>query len=79
MLGEIAIDPWRFQLHLEVWLLVIFLVASYVYVVRVLGPKAVPIGEPVVTRRQLTCFIAGILMLWIATDWPMHDIAEEYL
>jgi putative membrane protein len=79
MLGEIAIDPWRFQLHLEVWLLVIFLVASYVYVVRILGPKAVPIGEPVVTRRQLTCFIAGILMLWIATDWPMHDIAEEYL
>ena len=79
MLGEIAIDPWRFQLHLEVWLLVIFLVASYVYVVRVLGPKAVPAGEPVVTRRELSCFIAGILMLWLATDWPMHDIAEEYL
>ena len=79
MLGEIAIDPWRFQLHLEVWLLVIFLVASYVYVVRVLGPKAVPAGERVVTRRELSCFIAGILMLWLATDWPMHDIAEEYL
>ncbi len=79
MLGEIAIDPWRFQLHLEVWLLVIFLVASYVYVVRVLGPKAVPAGERVVTRRALSCFIAGILMLWLATDWPMHDIAEEYL
>lgn len=79
MLGEIAIDPWRFQLHLEVWLLVIFLVSSYVYVVRVLGPKAVPAGERVVTRRELSCFIVGILMLWLATDWPMHDIAEEYL
>lgn len=79
MVGEIAVDPWRFQPHVEVWLLVTFLIASYIYVVRVLGPKAVPKGEPVVTRRQLTCFVAGILILWLATDWPMHDIAEEYL
>jgi putative membrane protein len=73
------IDPWRFQLHLEVWLLVAFLVASYVYVVRVLGPRAVPAGQPVVTRRQLWCFVGGIGILWLASDWPMHDIAEEYL
>lgn len=79
MVGEIAVDPWRFQPHVEVWLLVTFLIASYIYVVRVLGPKAVPKGDPVVTRRQLTCFVAGILILWLATDWPMHDIAEEYL
>lgn len=72
-------DPWRFQLHLEVWLLVAFLVASYVYVVRVLGPRAVPAGQPVVTRRQLWCFVGGIGILWLASDWPMHDIAEEYL
>lgn len=73
------IDPWRFQLHLEVWLLVAFLVSSYVYVVRVLGPRAVPAGQPVVTRRQLWCFVGGIGILWLASDWPMHDIAEEYL
>jgi len=79
MVGEIAANPWRFQPHVEVWLLVVFLVASYIYVVRVLGPKAVPAGEPVITRRQLWCFIAGISILWLATDWPMHDIAEEYL
>ncbi|MFM8382766.1 MAG: cytochrome c oxidase assembly protein [Actinomycetota bacterium] len=72
-------DPWRFQLHLEVWMLVAFLVASYVYVVRVLGPRAVPAGQPVVTRRQLWCFVGGIGILWLASDWPMHDIAEEYL
>ncbi len=79
MVGEIAANPWRFQPHVEVWLLVVFLVASYIYVVRVLGPKAVPDGEPVITRRQLWCFVGGILILWLATDWPMHDIAEEYL
>jgi putative membrane protein len=32
-----------------------------------------------VTRSQLTAFAAGISILWLSTDWPMHDIAEEYL
>ena len=54
------VNPWRFQFHPEVWLLVAFLVASYVYVVRVLGPRAVAPGEEVVTRRQITWFVAGI-------------------
>ena len=79
MVGEIFVDPWRYQLHLEVWLLIAFLVGSYIYVVRVLGPRAVPAGEPIVTRRQLVCFITGILIMLLSTDWPMHDIAEEYL
>jgi len=79
MVGEIFVDPWRYQLHLEVWLLIAFLVGSYIYVVRVLGPRAVPAGEPVITRQQLVCFISGILIMFLSTDWPMHDIAEEYL
>jgi len=79
MVGEIFVDPWRYQLHLEVWLLTAFLIGSYIYVVRVLGPRAVPVGEPIVTRRQLSCFIAGILIMFLSTDWPVHDIAEEYL
>ena len=79
MIGGIVVDPWRFQLHLEIWLLIVALVTSYIYVVRVLGPRAVPVGQVVVSRRQLTCFILGIAMMWFASDWPMHDIAEEYL
>lgn len=73
------VDPWRFQMHIEVWLLVSFLIAAYVYVVRVLGPRAVPAGQPIVTKKQQWAFVAGISILWLATDWPMHDIAEEYL
>ena len=79
MVGEMFVDPWRYQLHLEVWILIVFLVISYIYVVRVLGPRAVTAGEPIVTRRQLVCFISGILIMFLSTDWPMHDIAEEYL
>ena len=79
MVGEMFVDPWHYQLHLEVWILIVFLVSSYIYVVRVLGPRAVTAGEPIVTRRQLVCFISGILIMFLSTDWPMHDIAEEYL
>lgn len=45
------------------------------YVVRVVAPAA---GESV-TRRQRLCFAAGAMLLWISADWPMHDIAEQYL
>jgi putative membrane protein len=79
MLAATAAQPWRFQAHIEVWLLVAFLVVAYVYMVRVLGPKAVGPGEAVITGRQKIAFVAGIAILWFASDWPVHDIAEEYL
>ena len=81
MIAEAAnplLDPWRFQAHPELWLLVAFLVGAYVYSVRVLGPQAVPTG-PAVTRRNIAAFVAAMTILWLASDWPMHDMAEEYL
>jgi putative membrane protein len=58
--------------------LVIAVVASYVYAIRVIGPRVVPDGK-VITRKQLWAFIVGVVVLWIASDWPVHDISEEYL
>ncbi len=72
------ISPWRFQAHPEVWILVAFVLGAYVYAVRVIGPVVVKSG-PVITSRQRNAFVAGILLLWIASDWPVHDLAEEYL
>ena len=71
-------NPWRFQFHPEVWFLVIGLVVAFVYTVRVLGPKVAPEGK-IISRRQITTFTVMILLLWLASDWPMHDISEEYL
>lgn len=71
-------EPWRFQQHIEVWVLIVAVVGSYTYAVRKIGPRIVTTGE-VVTRKQLSAFIAGVLMLWLASDWPIHDISEEYL
>ena len=74
-----ATDAWRYQFHPEVWLTVALLVGVAVYVVRVVAPVAVPPGVAAVTKRQRLCFIAGVALLWVSADWPMHDIAEEYL
>lgn len=72
-------NPWAFSPHPEVWLLVAFLIGAYVYTVRVIGPKAVGPGARPVERRHLVAFGGAIAVLWVASDWPMHDIGEEYL
>jgi putative membrane protein len=69
----------EFKWHPEVWLLVGFLTVAYVYMVRVIGPKAVAAGSPVVTTRHWVSFTGAMVLLWVASDWPMHDIAEQYL
>lgn len=78
-LPERSADFWRWQPHPEVWLLMVSLAVLAVYAVRVLGPKAVPASQPVVTRGQKAWFWIGFVILWAAADWPMHDIGEEYL
>jgi putative membrane protein len=72
-------DFWRWQPHPEVWVLVGGVAALALYAVKVVGPKVVPTGRAVVTRQQLAWFGLGLLLLWFASDWPMHDISEEYL
>jgi len=74
-----GVDYWRWVPHPEVWLLVGALVALYVYAARVIGPKVVPAGTPAVTTAQKRWFAFGILLLWIAADWPVHDVGEQYL
>ena len=81
MIAEAAnplLSPWRFQAHPEIWLLIAFLIGAYTYAVKVIGPQAA-VGEPVLTRKNLMAFIGAIGLLWFSTDWPMHDISEEYL
>lgn len=75
----VDVNPWAFRPHPEVWLLVAFLVAAYIYMVRVIGPKAVPAGTPPVERRHWVAFVGAMAILWIGSDWPLHDISEDYL
>jgi putative membrane protein len=72
-------NPWRFELHPEVLVLVAFLIGSYTYMVRSIGPAAVGVGERPVTRRNVWSFVAAMAMLLAASWWPLHDIGEQYL
>ena len=75
----LAPDPWAFQPHPEVWALIAFLGVAYWYAITRIGPKVTRADEVAVTRRQVGWFAAGLLTLWVASDWPVHDIAEQYL
>jgi putative membrane protein len=77
--ADVSSDPLAFQWHPEVWVLVAFLTGAYVYMVRVIGPSAVPGGQPVLSRMNTIAFPLAMVMLWAASDWPLHDISEEYL
>jgi putative membrane protein len=72
-------DFWRWQPHPEVWLLVGGVILLAIYALRVVGPKVVPTGTAVISRSQFAWLVLGVALLWFASDWPMHDIAEEYL
>ena len=82
MIAEAAnplLDPWRFQAHPEIWLLILFLIGAYTYAVKVIGPQAGVPKDQTLSRKNLIAFIGAIGLLWFSTDWPMHDISEEYL
>ena len=68
-------DLWRWTPHPEVWLIVLAALAVGIYVVRVLAPVA---GEAV-GQRQKGYYLAAVAFLWLASDWPVHDIAEQHL
>ncbi|HYU38713.1 MAG TPA: cytochrome c oxidase assembly protein [Acidimicrobiia bacterium] len=72
---EAAYPSWH--PHVDVWLLVIALGAAYAVTVVRVGPRHVAPGQAPVTRLQAVCFSLGVAAVWLASDWPVHDIAEE--
>jgi putative membrane protein len=75
-----AADPiWRWTPHPEVWVLVAGAVALRLYAGRVVAPKALPPGTRAFSTRQTVAFVAAVVCLWVASDWPLHDLAEDRL
>jgi putative membrane protein len=74
---------WAWHPHFEVWVLVIGLVGAWIYMTRVIGPIAVAATPRSVADRHAAsrsaASSAAMLMFWLAADWPLHDLAEEYL
>src|SRR5579859_924014 len=75
MIVAAGIPKWT--AHPDVWLLVAALVVGYAVAVQRIGPRFSGPGRPAVTRFQVVCFALGVVALWLAADWPIHDIAEK--
>jgi putative membrane protein len=72
-LTEIAPFNW----HPDVLVLVAAAVVGYLYAVRRIGPHKVAPGSDPVTSKQMTWFLSGVAVLFVAAWWPIHDLAEE--
>lgn len=72
-----ALIPW--VAHPEVWVLIGGGLAVGIYAARVIQPKALDAGYEGLTSTQISWFVAGLIGLWVASDWPVHDIAEDHL
>ncbi|MDP9069555.1 MAG: cytochrome c oxidase assembly protein [Actinomycetota bacterium] len=78
-LAAAGVSGLGWHAHPDVWLLVVLLSFGYIAALRSWGPQRAPLGEPVATRKQKRFFFAGIVMLWLGADWPMHELSEDYL
>jgi len=73
----IGVDYPSWHPHVDVWVLVIALAAAYAVAVLRVGPRHAAPGRGPVTRLQVVCFGLGVAAVWVASDWPVHDIGEE--
>ena len=76
MTPAVAFPSWT--PHPDVWLLVGLFAAGYAIAIVRLGPRWAPPGLAVVTRFQVACWSIGVFAMWVASDYPIHDIGERY-
>ena len=74
-----AVNPWRFNAHPDTWFIIGAAGFAYWYALARTGPRLLGRDAVVVTRRQVASFCAGLFFLELASDWPIHDLAETYL
>jgi putative membrane protein len=81
-LGQAAADTGSvvaWHPHLDTLGVVVALALFYELGLRRLHDAYAPRGEESVTRKQRITFYAGIVTLFVATSWPIHDIGEQSL
>lgn len=71
--------PWTWVPRPTIWLLILGLCLLYWYAVTRIGPRATVTGEVAATRSQVAWFAAAMIVLWVASDWPLHDVGENFL
>jgi putative membrane protein len=73
MVAAVGFPAWH--LHPDVIVLMVAIEAVYLWAV---SPRRFG-GVRIASHRQIAAFSGGVLALWVASDWPVHDLAEGYL
>ncbi len=55
--------------HYDVWALIFSLIIFFEYTT----------DNSYLKKEKRKFWYSGLLILWIFTDWPIHDIGEKYL
>ena len=71
--ARIGHSPWEFHLHPDVILLIAVIVAAYAWMTWRWRPDGVA-----AERKHPIRFGVAIGLLWIISDWPIHDLSEGY-
>ena len=71
-------DVWAFRAHPDVWVLMAAIGIGWWWAITRLGPRVRP-DQPIVTPLQRLSFFAGLAVMWLASDWPLHDLADSSL
>lgn len=66
-------SPWEFHVHPDVLLLIAVVVAAYAWMTTRWRPEDV-----VAERKHPIRFGIAIGLLWIISDWPIHDLSEGW-
>lgn len=69
-----AFPSWHF--HPDVYALVLLLAGGYAIALHRQKSRT---GRPAARRGQVVAFALGITALLLASEWPVHDLAEHYL
>ena len=74
--ARVGHSPWSWHPHPDVWALVAVLGGGYALALRA---RRRATGQTETTGREIGLFVVGLALVWAASDWPVHDVAEGYL
>ncbi|MDQ6927382.1 MAG: cytochrome c oxidase assembly protein [Actinomycetota bacterium] len=81
-IGSTAAFP-AWHTHVDAWALIGLIEFAYLFAVYRHGRRAAAVdgatATPATPPAKVAMFSAGVLVLLIASDWPIHDLAEGYL
>jgi putative membrane protein len=66
------------HVHVDVWLVIGTIGAGYWYLNARVRPRLRPPAPPP-TGGEMAAFYTGLLLLFVVSNWPLHDLAESSL